>query len=92
MKMMQEAITEGQESVNVERAARWRLETSAYPAVRNVKCRCRRGTLVLMGDVITYYHKQIAQETVRNVLGVVAIINKISVRRHAPGVVPRRAK
>ena len=79
MKELQEAITDGLERGNVERVAQWRLEASAYVALRRVKCQFRRGVLLLSGRVPTYYHKQLAQETIRSLPGVSAIVNEISV-------------
>jgi osmotically-inducible protein OsmY len=92
LKGLQEAIADGLETAHVERAALWRLETSAYAALQNVKCQFRQGTLLLIGDVPTYYHKQVAQEAVRTVPGIAEIVNNISVRWQARSVAPRRAK
>jgi osmotically-inducible protein OsmY len=83
VKKLQEAITEGLERANVERIAQWRLEASAYVALKGVKCQFRRGVLLLSGRVPTYYHKQLAQETIRSLPGVSAIVNEISVDRYA---------
>jgi osmotically-inducible protein OsmY len=80
---MQEEIADGLEAANVERAAQWRLEASAYAALKTVRCRFRQGTLVLNGRVPTYFHKQLAQEAIRALPGVTEIANQISVRRDA---------
>ena len=83
MNSMQEQIADGLEAANVERAAQWRLEASAYAALRTVRCKFRQGRLVLNGRVPTYFHKQIAQEAIRALPGVIEIVNHISVRREA---------
>jgi osmotically-inducible protein OsmY len=81
--MMQEEVADGLMAANVERAAQWRLEASAYAALRTVKCRFRQGMLVLKGSVPTYFHKQLAQEAIRAIPGVTEIVNDISVRGYA---------
>jgi osmotically-inducible protein OsmY len=90
---LQEAIADGLETANVERAAQWRLEASAYAALKSVKCRFRRGKLLLSGHVPTYHHKQLAQEAIRALPGVSAIVNEISVGRYtAPNHVATSAQ
>ena len=83
MNSLQEEIADGLEAANVERAAQWRLEASAYAALKTVRCRFRQGALVLNGCVPTYFHKQVAQEAIRAVPGITEIVNHISVRRDA---------
>jgi osmotically-inducible protein OsmY len=56
-----------------------RLQQSPYRRVRHLSCRMTEGALVLHGRVATYYEKQLAQETVRNIRGIRQIVNKISV-------------
>jgi osmotically-inducible protein OsmY len=77
---MREEIADGLEAENVERAARWRLEASAYAALRTVRCKFQQGKLVLNGRVPTYFHKQLAQEAIRSLPGVTEIVNHVSVR------------
>jgi hypothetical protein len=80
---MQEKVADGLEAANLERAAQWRLEASAYAALKAVRCRFRQGALVLNGRVPTYFHKQLAQEAIRTAPGVTEIVNHISVRGDA---------
>jgi osmotically-inducible protein OsmY len=89
---LQEDIANGLEAARVERAAKSRLEDSAYAAVKAVKCRFRRGTLLLKGNVPTYFHKQLAQEAMRALPGVSQIANRISVRRDACTTTGRRTQ
>jgi osmotically-inducible protein OsmY len=79
----EEEIANGLEAARVERSAKLRLESSAYAALKAVKCRFGHGTLLLKGDVPTYFHKQIAQEAMRALPGVSHIANDIRVRRDA---------
>ena len=75
------ALTPGLEAPCVERMAHRRLQTSAYPALKTIACRFRDGTLQLDGRTPTYFHKQLAQELVRSLPGVIEIANNIAVRR-----------
>lgn len=58
---------------------RARLQASAYGEVRSLTCVHHEGILVLRGRVSTYYHKQLAQEAVRHLAGVEAVINTVEV-------------
>ncbi|MDF1843022.1 MAG: BON domain-containing protein [Rubripirellula sp.] len=64
-------------------AAMIRLRASPYFALRILTCDFRRGHLVICGAVPTYYMKQVAQETVRPVIGVEKITNRVSVQSKA---------
>lgn len=66
-------------SESVERAARLRLETTGYRTLRNVECSFRDGRIVLRGELPSYYHKQLAQESIRNSPHVTQIVNHIEV-------------
>ncbi len=54
----------------------WR---SPYQAMKKVSCELRYGVLYLRGQLPSYYFKQIAQETVAKIDGVVQVINAIEV-------------
>jgi hypothetical protein len=64
---------------SVERAARKRLAKTGYRSLGSVRCNYRDGTITLDGSVPSYYHKQIAQEAMRDVDNVEAIVNQIEV-------------
>jgi hypothetical protein len=64
---------------SVERAARKRIVKTGYRSLRSVRCKYRDGTITLHGSVPSYYHKQIAQEAIRDVDNVEAIVNQIKV-------------
>ena len=64
---------------SVERAARLRLARTAYQTLRSVECSFRDGRIVLRGEVPSYYHKQLAQESMRNAPHVTQIVNHIEV-------------
>ena len=59
--------------------ARDRLFANVYTSGRDVSCECEQGVLRLRGRVSSYYQKQIAQEAVRRVDGVVEVVNEIEV-------------
>ena len=61
-----------------EKAGR-RLRASPHAALRSIKCGVNEDVLVLRGHVPTYHLKQLAQETVRAIDGVGAIINSVEV-------------
>jgi osmotically-inducible protein OsmY len=55
------------------------LLASSYRAVRAVHCRFCAGELTLRGRVPNFYQKQLAQESVRRIPGVLSIVNLIEV-------------
>jgi osmotically-inducible protein OsmY len=63
----------------VERAARKRLAKTGYRLLGSVRCQFDDGTLTLHGRVPSYYHKQVAQEAIRNVTDVATIVNELNV-------------
>ncbi|HEX3869110.1 MAG TPA: BON domain-containing protein [Pirellulales bacterium] len=73
-----EVFTPGNDCVVTERANA-RLRMSAYSPVRQVACAFDKGVLVLRGRLRSFFHKQIAQETVANLEGVRQIRNEIEV-------------
>jgi osmotically-inducible protein OsmY len=66
-------------SVDIEEAARVRLQLSPYRAIRQCSCRFINGELHLHGKVPTYHYKQLAQVAVFGLSGVSAVINNIQV-------------
>jgi hypothetical protein len=50
-----------------------------YPIGHNVSCDCVDGVLRLQGRLASYYHKQLAQEVVKQLDGVVVVLNEIEV-------------
>jgi hypothetical protein len=67
------------ESVDVEEAARIRLQLSPYRAIRRCSCSFTDGELCLYGQVPTYHYKQLAQVALVGLPGVRAVSNKIQV-------------
>lgn len=55
------------------------LGSSLYADLHNVACSDAGGALRLSGQVESYYLKQVAQEIVRKVDGVDAIVNELEV-------------
>ena len=62
-----------------------RLQRSSYRALRTICCDFQgdSGVLHLRGSLSSYYLKQVAQELVCDVEGVVLVDNQISVKRTA---------
>jgi osmotically-inducible protein OsmY len=56
-----------------------RLWRSGYLALRGISCEFHDGVAWLRGHLQTYYLKQIAQETVGEVVGVRSVVNQIKV-------------
>jgi len=48
-------------------------------ANRQIACEYHEGTLILRGQVSSFYEKQLAQEAVRTLEGVEQIVNRIEV-------------
>jgi len=71
--------TEGLHPHSVERAARQRLAKTGYHKLKAVECSFRDGRIILRGAVPSYYHKQLAQESVRNSPHITQIVNDIEV-------------
>jgi osmotically-inducible protein OsmY len=68
-------------SVAVAKAAADRLRRSPHIATARMSCEYTRGVLLLRGRLASYYQKQVAQEAVRGLHGVVEVINEIEVAR-----------
>jgi osmotically-inducible protein OsmY len=66
-------------SVKVLLMVRRALERSPYRSIRDVSCEFSEGLLFLRGRLGSYYHKQLAQEAVADVEGVLQVVNKIEV-------------
>jgi osmotically-inducible protein OsmY len=66
-------------SVKVLSMVRDALERSPYRSLRGVSCEFSEGLLLLRGRLGSYYHKQLAQEAVADVEGVLEVVNKIEV-------------
>jgi hypothetical protein len=64
---------------SIERAAHNRLAKTGYRPLKEITCNFRDGTLILQGEVPSYYHKQVAQEAMRKVHSVQIIVNQIEV-------------
>jgi osmotically-inducible protein OsmY len=66
-------------SFKIAEIAEARLSSSSHSALRHVFCKCDDGVLVLRGRLNSYFHTQLAQETVRRIEGVEQVVNKIEV-------------
>ncbi len=70
-------------SFEIAGIAKARLKASSHPALREVACMYDNGVLVLRGRLNSFFHTQLAQETVRKVAGVERVVNQIEVIRRA---------
>ena len=59
--------------------AQQRLADSPYFTIRNISCEYDAGLLRLHGRVPTFYHKQLAQEAVADLRGVLQVVNQTEV-------------
>jgi osmotically-inducible protein OsmY len=66
-----------------------RLRQSPYAPVRETWCEFNEGVLILRGDVRSFFHKQVAQQSVAGMPGVVRVDNQIHVSAGKPVSVPR---
>ena len=66
-------------SYEIAEAAKDRLERSPYRTVRGVTCEYDDGVLLLAGRLPSFYHKQLAQEAVAGLPGVVQVVNATEV-------------
>lgn len=71
----------GECAARVVKDARRCLMRSRYRPLHGIGCDFHEGILFLRGRVPRYYHKQLAQEAVRNVVGVDEIVNVIEVSK-----------
>lgn len=55
------------------------LDRTQHSALRRIRCEYQHGMLQLIGEVNSYYLKQLAQEHARRVDGVTHVINSIHV-------------
>jgi hypothetical protein len=80
MHLLEEGLAfEARPSVEVALMARGSLEQSPYWSIRRVSCEYRHGLLFLRGRLGSFYHKQLAQEAVSDVKGVLQVVNEIEV-------------
>lgn len=56
-----------------------RLQRSDYRGLGMISCHFERGVLFLRGRLLSYYHKQLAHEAVREIVGVGQVVNEIEV-------------
>lgn len=69
-------------SHNLRDIVQSKLARSPHVAGRNLRAELIQGEVVLTGTVATYYQKQMAQESVRTIDGVMSIRNELEVISH----------
>ena len=60
-------------------AAQARLRASSHTSLRTVSCKFDQGVLTLDGHLGSFFQKQLAQEVVADMDGVVQVVNRIEV-------------
>ena len=55
------------------------IDHNPYLSRRNLRCEAREGHVVLRGQVQSFFQKQMAQESVRHIDGIVSIQNCLEV-------------
>lgn len=55
------------------------LRGSPYRHLQSVRCHCEDGTVLLLGILPTFFLKQMAQETIKRIVGVTEINNQVEV-------------
>jgi len=60
------------------------LRAHPYTVLRSLSVDYNDGIVTLRGALTTYYHKQVAQESVRRIAGIVTIVNLVDVRVAKP--------
>ncbi|GAB6167133.1 hypothetical protein JCM19992_31330 [Thermostilla marina] len=68
-------------SRRVEKLARERFRKSSYPAIRRLDCVCDGHRLVIRGKVASYFHKQLAQESLADLRRDLEIVNETVVEK-----------
>jgi len=76
-----EKIGPGDEAIASELAelAQARLRANGHGDIRRLVCSVQEGTLILHGCVTSFFHKQLAQEAMRDIPGHPMILNQIEV-------------
>ncbi len=73
-------------TLSVQDKAEARIHAATYGAVRDADCKFSDGVLFLHGRVRSFYSKQMAQEAVGRLPGVIDIVNQIEVTMSDKGV------
>jgi osmotically-inducible protein OsmY len=63
----------------IEAIAEARFRSDSHTALRGISCKAERSVIVLEGRLSTFFQKQLAQEIVAHIEGVVQVVNQIEV-------------
>jgi osmotically-inducible protein OsmY len=67
------------EAKTIVETARQRLRKQSHLSVQRIWCEFDEGSLILRGQVPSFYHKQLAQVAVAGMKGVAQVVNDIEV-------------
>ncbi|QDS91483.1 hypothetical protein FF011L_02130 [Roseimaritima multifibrata] len=65
--------------VDTESEAQALLDNSPINELRDLRIECDQESLLISGRVCCFYHKQVAQETIRNVADGLRVVNSVLV-------------
>lgn len=63
----------------IEYLVQSRLRGSPYPSIQRLNCDVVDGRVVLRGRVLSFFEKQVAQESISDVAGIEQIVNGVEV-------------
>ncbi len=75
----QTILLKAPEQGTIARDALRLFRSSSYYELRTIQCESREDVLILRGHVSTFFLKQLAQERIRSIEGVRAVINDLQV-------------
>jgi osmotically-inducible protein OsmY len=59
------------------------MRQSSYSGLQDISCECdEAGVLLLQGQLPSFHYKQIAQEVILHLEGIVQVVNQIEVVEH----------
>ena len=77
---------------DLQQRVRLFLEASNLPGLRHIQVEVQDDTVILRGQVRTFYEKQLASRLSRRVAGVIHVVDSIEVRGYVPRIEPGRTK
>jgi osmotically-inducible protein OsmY len=71
-----------QSAIDLERQAQSALASSSVYPLRELTVESQNDAILITGSVNSFYHKQLAQEAVRAVVGAIEVVNSVQVQEH----------
>jgi osmotically-inducible protein OsmY len=70
-----------QSARDLERRAQSALTSSSVYPLRELTAESQNDAILITGSVNSFYHKQLAQEAVRAVVGAIEVVNSVQVQQ-----------